>query len=162
MNKLFIGIDPGKTGSICLLDPSADDVKNVVSFLDINMQPLILLDELRQLNQRYDVVPIMVEKVRNIRGAASASNFNFGYNYGSIRTLAVCTGLGVDDAPVISWQSKLRVPNKLEKTARKKYIANRCLELYPFAELHGPKGGLLDGRSDALGIAHYSRLVYGQ
>ena len=35
-------------------------------------------------------------------------------------------------------------------------------KLYPTAELYGNKGGLRDGRSDALGLAHFIRLKYGR
>ena len=37
----------------------------------------------------------------------------------------------------------------------KKQVAEIAQSLYPTAELHGKRGGLLDGRADALMIAHY-------
>ena len=42
---------------------------------------------------------------------------------------------------------------KKRKNYIKKEVADIASRLYPKAELHGPKGGLLDGRSDALMIA---------
>ena len=40
-------------------------------------------------------------------------------------------------------------------------VANKAEGFYPEAQLHGPLGGLLDGRSDALMIAHYLKLKHG-
>jgi hypothetical protein len=44
---------------------------------------------------------------------------------------------------------------------KKKFVASIALQLYPKAPLFGPKGGLLDGRADALMIAHYLSIKYG-
>ena len=158
MNQLFIGVDPGQSGSICLLSP---DSKEIVQFLDINMHPPVLLGILNGLKDEYLLSPVMLEKVQNIRGTASAANFKFGFNYGNISGIIKCSNIGLDQVAPKVWQKMLQVPAKLEKTARKKFIGQQCMALYPSAELHGPRGGLLDGRSDALGIAHYSRIKYG-
>ena len=42
----------------------------------------------------------------------------------------------------------------------KKDVANICQRLYPTAEIYTPKGRLMDGRSDALMIAHYCMIHY--
>ena len=44
---------------------------------------------------------------------------------------------------------------------KKKHVASIAMQLYPKANLSGPKGGLLDGRADALMIAHYLSIKYG-
>ena len=51
------------------------------------------------------------------------------------------------------WQKYVRVTVKGK--AIKKEVAKIAQGLYPNAELHGKRGGLLDGRADALMIAHY-------
>jgi hypothetical protein len=33
-------------------------------------------------------------------------------------------------------------------------------KIYPGVEYHGPRGGLVDGIADAVGIAHYMRAKY--
>lgn len=52
------------------------------------------------------------------------------------------------------WQKFIGVTAKGD--AIKKNVAEIAARLYPNAQLHGPRGGLLDGRSDALMIAHYA------
>lgn len=49
----------------------------------------------------------------------------------------------------------------MSQADKKKTVAAKALQLYPDAELHGPKGGLLDGRADALMIAHFLTIKYG-
>ena len=51
------------------------------------------------------------------------------------------------------WQKYIGVTAKGK--AIKKQVAKIAQYLYPQAELHGKRGGLLDGRSDALMIAYY-------
>jgi hypothetical protein len=66
-----------------------------------------------------------------------------------------------------AWQKEIgvSVSRNLKGQARKKAIKNGVGEiakrLYPSAVIHGPKGGLLDGRSDALMIGHSAILKYG-
>jgi len=56
------------------------------------------------------------------------------------------------------WQKTIGVTKKGKEI--KKEVASICSRLYPDAEIYGPKGGLLDGKSDALMIAHYAFLNY--
>ena len=59
------------------------------------------------------------------------------------------------------WQRYLKIPAGLEYKERKRLIASKITEIYPHCEtsFYGPKGGLLDGRTDALAIAHYTTMV---
>ena len=50
-----------------------------------------------------------------------------------------------------TWQKHINT----DSNRGKKAIADSLLSLYPSADLYGPRGGLKDGRSDALGIANY-------
>ena len=113
----------------------------------------------------------MLEEVHSIFGTSAKSNFNFGYNVGQIHVIAQMSGLTVDRVQPKLWQKTTQIPIKtwkkgtspgIKKTALKKAVEQRCLELYPYVKdkLYGPKGGLLDGRSDSLMIAHYARLTY--
>ena len=51
------------------------------------------------------------------------------------------------------WQKYIGVTAKGKDI--KKQISEIALKLYPTANIYGKRGGLLDGRSDALMIAHY-------
>jgi len=51
------------------------------------------------------------------------------------------------------WQKEIGV--QATGKAIKQAVATIAHGLYPHAELYGPRGGLMDGRADALMIAHY-------
>ncbi|GAA3953591.1 hypothetical protein GCM10022278_10530 [Allohahella marinimesophila] len=58
------------------------------------------------------------------------------------------------------WQAMFGLATgEKDKSRKKQQIADKALELYPAANLYGPKGGLKDGRSDALLIARYAALM---
>ena len=86
---------------------------------------------------------------------SAKSNFGFGRNFGIAFAIA---GVAVSGGPVQQvtpkvWQKYIGVTAKGK--AVKQQVAKIAQYLYPQAELHGKRGGLLDGRSDALMIAYY-------
>ena len=62
-----------------------------------------------------------------------------------------------------TWQKACGIAFKPKSAPaeKKRVVAAKAHQLYPSAALHGPRGGLLDGRSDALMIAHHMMLKYG-
>jgi hypothetical protein len=93
-------------------------------------------------------------------GMSAKSNFQFGRNLGLIEAL-VC---------IWNWEKLLYVQPKVwqkgngivfpkgsSPTDRKRITTDRAKELYPRSvhDFYGPKGGLKDGRVDALMIAHF-------
>ncbi len=100
----------------------------------------------------------MVEDVHAIFGTSAKSNFNFGYNTGVVNTVAMAAGVSVEKVTPKKWQKHVGV--KAKGKLIKKDVAGICDRLYPKAGIYGPKGGLLDGRSDALLIAHYASQTF--
>ena len=152
-DNVFIGIDPGKKGAICVLIPEP----KLIGFFE----PEYDQTTFRLLNgfcESYNVRVVMVEQVSSIRGASAGSNFTFGYNTGLVNMLATLLPTSHDLVRPKAWQKKVGVTKK--GPAIKKEVAAIAHRLYPDAELYGPRGGLLDGRSDALLIAHYAYLTY--
>lgn len=91
----------------------------------------------------------------------AGSNFNFGRNVGIITT---CLELFDREIKLIQpkqWQKLVGIhyPKKCPSAERKKITADKCMELYPEAPIWGPRGGLKDGRADALMIAHAASLI---
>ena len=145
-----VAIDPGQNGcTLCL--PSGGDV--------------YLLDHKKMdSNGLYTFLEgcnparIFIEDVHSLYGMSAKSNFRFGYNLGMVT--AICELM---DAPIIRvqpkiWQQAVGVTAKGKGI--KKDVAKICKQLYPDAPIYGKRGGLLDGRSDALMIAHYGRYYY--
>jgi hypothetical protein len=148
----WCGIDPGKKGSICLLDEYAN-----IEFVDINTSGGALLEGFADYTPR-----IMLERVTPMQKGGLVSAWRFGHSVGRIEGILECTELGYDTVPPKTWQKECGViiPPKTPPAQRKRITEAVVNRLYPKAEIYGPKGGLLDGRADALLIAHYCMLRY--
>lgn len=154
--EVVVGIDPGQRGSICAIQ-----VKSLEAiFYPTSEKPIDIVGFFEQLDRECDIRVIMIEDVHAIPGTAAGSNFKFGYNVGVINALAQVTGHRVDLVPPKRWQKAVGVKQGTKGKDIKIAVAGICDRLYPKAKIRGPKGGLLDGRSDALMIAHYAILKY--
>ena len=142
------GIDPGANGAVCVLD-SNDPV--YIALLDLGKTtPFDAAHWLQK--QKPDTV--WIEDVHSLFGMSAKSNFSFGRNLGSILAITeLLKGIPPKTVTPKVWQKYIGVTAKGK--AIKKQVAKIAQYLYPQAELHGKRGGLLDGRSDALMIAHY-------
>lgn len=144
---ILCGIDPGANGSIAIFDG------NEIYFRDYKTKGLISYIELLT-----DFSPdlCIVEKVHSMPGQGVSSTFSFGQRLGEIEGMLMSFSVPYRLVLPRVWQKNLGLNPK----ATKKDIASVLLKLYPHAQLYGAKGGLLDGRSDALGLLHYARIVY--
>jgi hypothetical protein len=143
------GIDPGANGALCVLDT---DNPTRIALLDLGKASIynsyLWLDY-------HQVHKLWIENVHSLYGMSAKSNFGFGRNFGiafAIAKMGTSDGHVQQVTPKI-WQKYIGVTDKGK--AIKKQVAEIAQKLYPTAELHGKRGGLLDGRSDALMIAHY-------
>ena len=123
MDKIYIGIDPGKAGGICfLMDDEIKTFKCPATTHDM-AEELILAKDIRKCTA-------IVEKVHSFPGQGVASTFNFGYNYG--------VWLGILSALHIPYQ--LCLPRKWmkfygsmpkEKKDRKNHLKQLAQQMYP-------------------------------
>ena len=145
------GIDPGATGAICVLD-SHDPAH--VALLDLKKHSNTDIYNWLHSQLRFRGSEIWVEDIHSMHGMSARSNFSFGKNLGIVTTIAelMAGQLPKTVTPKV-WQKYIGVTAKGK--AIKKQVAKIAQYLYPQAELHGKRGGLLDGRSDALMIAYY-------
>tara|TARA_Y100001951_G_scaffold21895_1_gene16865 strand:+ start:928 stop:1389 length:462 start_codon:yes stop_codon:yes gene_type:complete len=143
------GIDPGSNGAICVLD-SNDPA--YIALLDLGKTTTF--DTAQWLHkQKPDIV--WIEDIHSLFGMSARSNFGFGRNLGiviAISEVATHGQIAKTVTPKI-WQKFAGVTAKGKWI--KKEVAQIATKLYPTASLRGKRGGLLDGRSDALMIAHY-------
>ena len=148
---IIVAADPGAKGAFCALDSVTGDI----DFCDFSKAtPLEMLQWLRLVSPDR----IWIEDVHSLFGMSAKSNFNFGRNLGIIQTIADIHGKGYETVTPKIWQKAVGVTSKGK--AIKKDVANLCKQKYPQANIYGPKGGLLDGRSDALMIAEYGLSQY--
>lgn len=160
MSKLdaYIGVDPGATGKYCLLIPATKQVL----FLPTTHKPMDTVNWFKRIQHEFNLVITMIENVHSIHGASAKSNFNFGGNVREVNILPLVAGSSVDLVTPKVWQKYIGVKTKKgDKGPQiKKYIASICDRLYPNVLIRGPKGGLLDGMSDSLMIAHYASQTF--
>lgn len=153
------GIDPGSNGAICVLD-SQDPA--CIALLDLKKNSIYeVFDWLEGKISSFSNGEIWIEDIHSMYGMSAKSNFGFGRNLGVIRAIAeIFQGEAPDKAKITIrtvtpkiWQKFIGITAKGK--AIKKQVAETATKLYPTADIRGKKGGLLDGRSDALMIAHY-------
>ena len=150
----YVGCDPGAKGSFCLLVPSTKQV----AFFSTTAKPVDIYDWFIDIQTQLNLAVTMIENVHAIKGAAAGASFTFGRNVGIVNTIPACAGSSVDLVAPKKWQKFVGVKTKGKLI--KKEVAGICERLYPKASIYGPRGGLLDGRSDSLLIAHYASQTY--
>jgi len=159
----FVGVDPGRTGSICLLNTKTDDILfSPTPARNAKIRTTRIWGALFPLDVHY--MTIAIEDVHSLHMMSAKSNFGFGYNVGAVHALFDCLGATYELVTPKVWQKAVGAPSSKSvggPKGLKQAIAKLAIDLYPGAQLHGPKGGLLDGRTDALMIAHYLKLKHG-
>lgn len=151
----YIGIDPGAKGAIALIAPVANQIE---TYPLANKIPLEIDHYLKEVTTNYNVKIILMEDVHSLFGMSAKSNFQFGWNVGMINTLARLAYAPTFHIQPKEWQKKVGVTAKGK--AVKQNVAQLCEQLYPQVNIRGKRGGLLDGISDALLIAHCAFLTY--
>ena len=148
---VYIGIDPGAKGSMCLIS------NGKVLFKDFDLKDYSSI--LKAFLDTDDTeLMVAIEKVHAMPGQGVSSSFSFGQRLGELEGMLTALQIPYELVAPKDWQKACGIPAKSDK----KGIASVIQKLYPTAELYGNKGGLRDGRSDALGLAHFIRLKYGR
>lgn len=147
--KHWIGIDPGASGALCILYENG--VTQFIDFADTGLSGYININ----INST-DLVMAAVEKVHSMPGQGVKSTFSFGQRLGELEGMLQTLKVGYELVRPQLWQKTCGVPPK----SGKKGIHQTLSKIYPTAPITGPKGGIKDGRCDALGIAHYLRKTY--
>lgn len=149
----ILGIDPGASGAMVAMDEAGNYITHV-EFESLHTYK----DMLTTLSEKYSLIALL-EKVHAMPGQGVTAMFSFGQRYGEIIGMLVAYSIPFTLVQPKDWQKRLEIKNlsKLPKATRKKEIANSISNKYPDlrSKLYGPKGGLLDGVSDAIGIANY-------
>ena len=161
----FIGCDPGANGAICVLI-LPEGAQPLIYFLDhAKSKTVDRFNFLSDASTELNVKMAILEEVHSLFGMSAKSNFTFGGEFRLAKAMLELQSFGFELVQPRTWQKAVGIPNKKKGEKRttgdlKKLVHAQALQLYPHAELNGPKGAILDGRSDALMIAHYARLRY--
>lgn len=159
---VFIGIDPGKLGAIAWMDGERKRI-------EVHDQPLLrdgrfdyasmqrLIWKARRVCPGQMVV-WMMEEVHALPSDGICSAFSFGRAYEAwIAMLGACAEEPTFVSPQ-TWKRTMLagVPNDKQAEARALRLRFQGHDL----DLCGPRGGLRDGRVDALFLAEYARVTW--
>ena len=156
MNQLFIGIDPGQSGALAMID----ETNNVITLSDWPGDEIGAAAIVREIKTKADneiaryhkTLLGAIERVHSMPKQGVASTFKFGTNYGIWRGILSAFEIPFYTVGVHQWQKGV-----IQKAQDKKPALAAAGRLFPSAELYGPRGGGKDGRADALLIALWCR-----
>lgn len=145
-----MGIDPGHTGAIAVLDPDGN-------LLDVHDTPLTgkEYDTAGMLTLIRSVSPVKaaLERQQTFPGQGGVSNFTTGHGYGLWMGLLAASGIPFDLVRAQDWKKALGIPAGSDKSAS----VAAAQRLFPGGDFTGPRGGMKDGRADAVLLAEWRR-----
>ncbi len=161
---LFIGIDPGLSGAVAVLQEDGTTynldlgVPAIQDWTDVNSMAVFM----HSIQDRMDNLLVALEDVHSFPKQGVSGVFNFGVNLGEWKGILAAYNIPYILVTPKAWQSgKKGCSGVLDKVNSKKDIKIQVWEFacrrWPEAELTGPKGGKKFGRSDALCLAEYAR-----
>lgn len=162
MEKFIIGIDPGKSGGIVMLDEDGE----VVSCVKMPETPRDLYEHLVGLvshaascgsQMSEPMVYVYIEKVGGIPGQGASSAFSFGRGCGHLEMALLALKLRTNYVTPQKWQKMYQVGSSsiTKSTAAEK--KEHKLKLKTKAQSLFPEQKVTNATCDALLIAEYGR-----
>jgi len=142
-----VGIDPGQTGAMALMTDSGEVV--VHDWSDIGALSAVLAT----WSMLWTVRLCALEKVTILPRDSKRSGATFMRHVGEIQAALKLSGLPWEEVYPQKWMKGL-IPAKA--SARDKPSVGVVQRLYPQVNLLGPRGGVKDGRADAVLIARWA------
>ena len=145
MKKLYIGIDPGKSGAIAFLPPEGDPWTVGLDETDHDIKR-VLWDADRVANfEGWETLAIL-EKVHSSPQMGVKSAFSFGQSFGKLEMLLACFEVPFEYVTPAKWQGDMKCRTKGDKNVTKA-AAQR---LFPSIKI-------THRNADALLLAEYAR-----
>ena len=125
-NKVYIGLDPGKSGGMCVIE---DDFIKAYP-CPSNIQDMAIMFAMAiSVNETKKVVAY-IEKVWARPTDGRSSMWKFAENYGTWLGIAGAYEIDLQEVSPQAWMKYLETP-KLEKTRRKRYLRDKARSMYP-------------------------------
>ena len=151
----IIGIDPGLSGAIAILEDSKikelfdmpvmpDGKKN-----KIQLNSALLVKLIKDNIEDLEKTVMVVEQVNAMPGQGVTSMFNFGQTFGAIKGICAALGLPIFLVRPAKWKKHFELINSSKDASRTKAI-----EMYPSASEQLSKKKDVN-KSDAILIARY-------
>jgi crossover junction endodeoxyribonuclease RuvC len=148
---LCIGIDPGLSGAVAILDQAGELVSVTdlpvirdlsLAWIDGNELQSIILGALQGRT-----AGAIIERVSSMPGQGVASSFQFGVGFGSVLSVLQALHIPLEFVTAAVWKRSYGLGKDKHASLHKARL------LYPAAELHLAKH---HGRAEALLVARYS------
>lgn len=149
-NNYYIGIDPGASGAIAVID----DSQNVIMLQDWPGNEIAAAQLLRGWTTNRNIFAA-IEKGQSMPKQGVRSMFSFGINCGIWKGILASFEIPFREITPRTWQKGV-----ISKAQDKKPALAAAQRMFPSAEVTGPRGGAKDGRADALLIADWCRRQY--
>ena len=160
--NLYIGIDPGKTGGIAILQDNKIYITPMLlagKDLDVSAIARWIIDNGIIIGQSRENICACIEKVHSMPKQGVASSFKFGFvtgvMHGIIRTLGIPLHLVTPQA----WKKEILAGTPKDKDA----AIDFCRRIYPEVNLLATERSRVphSGMADALCIARYASVKFG-
>jgi nitrogen regulatory protein PII-like uncharacterized protein len=125
-SKVYIGIDPGKSGAICVIE---DEFIKAYPCPD-NIQDMALLFAMAISVSETKTVMATIEQVWARPTDAKGSIWKFAENYGVWKGIAGAYEIDLQTVSPQRWIKYFDTP-KLDKTRRKRYLRDKARSMYP-------------------------------
>jgi hypothetical protein len=164
--RYFGGIDPGFTGAIALISVDGEHVRVWdIPILDHETarKREVELPKLRSIFRtltRFNIDTLGIEWPTTRPGEPPEPAERFGRQKGYLEAMAVCHMIPHRRVAPNLWTGRLNVPGKTHGKEHNDVGARIFASYYSdhIGLIYGPRGGVKDGRLDALLIAHWLRL----
>ena len=151
----IIGIDPGLSGAIAILDDN-----KIIELFDMPVMPdgkknkrqlnsALLVKLIKDNIKNLENTVMIVEQVNAMPGQGVTSMFNFGQTFGAIKGICAALGLPIFFVRPAKWKKHFELINSSKDASRTKAI-----EMYPYISEQLSKKKDVN-KSDAILIARY-------
>jgi hypothetical protein len=145
MKKIYIGIDPGKSGAIAFLPSEGDPWIVRLDYTDHDIKTAFY-DALRYGSEMDWKTSAVLEKVHSSPQMGVKSSFSFGQSFGKLEMLLACLQIPFEYVTPSKWQGDMKCRTKGDKNVTKA-AAQR---LFPSIKI-------THRNADALLLAEYAR-----
>lgn len=118
---IYVGIDPGKSGGICVYDTTEEGTQ--ILFYKMPSTVRDIYELLHDIFLRYSDyrIRVVLEKVHSMPGQGVASTFTFGQGFGWIEGVLASSSVGYMEVIPNKWMKCIGSMPK-DKSERKKFI----------------------------------------
>ena len=159
--KVFVGVDPGKTGGLCVICTDG-----TIQYSKMPPTERDIWGWFDSLLMKFGVIDFAyIEKVHAMPGQGVTSMFSFGQNYGFLRACLIAAEIPFNEATPRTWQKQLDIPAKpkaMSKPDHKLVLLAKAQQLFPQEELWKEprsKGKQL-AVCDAILLAEFCRRIH--